>query len=95
MRSAIGTQLDAFPCWMIARSLETLSLRMAAANRNGQIVAEFLKTHPAVARVYYLGFLPEGSPERKVYERSATRRARRSPSTSTAARPRRFAFSTP
>ena len=28
LRSAIGTQLDAFPCWMIARSLETLSLRM-------------------------------------------------------------------
>src|SRR6187200_1056584 len=47
LRSAIGTQLDAFPCWMIARSLETLSLRMAAGNRNGRIVADFLKAHPA------------------------------------------------
>jgi methionine-gamma-lyase len=68
LRSAIGTQLDAFPCWMIARSLETLSLRMAAASRNGEIVAEFLKDHPAVAHVYHLGFLPEGSPERRVYD---------------------------
>ena len=69
LRSAIGTQLDAFPCWMIARSLETLSLRMNAGTRNGQIVADFLKSHPAVERVDHLSFLAEGSLERKVYER--------------------------
>jgi methionine-gamma-lyase len=68
LRSAIGTQLDAFPCWMIARSLETLSLRMKGANENAQIVAEFLEAHPQVARVHYLGFLPEGSPEKRVYD---------------------------
>ena len=68
LRSAIGTQLDAFPCWMIARSLETLSLRMHAGTRNGQIVADFLKSHPAVSRVDHLSFLAEGSPERRVYE---------------------------
>jgi methionine-gamma-lyase len=68
LRSAIGTQLDAFPCWMIARSLETLSLRMNAGTQNGQIVADFLKSHPAVSRVDHLSFLPEGSPERRVYE---------------------------
>ena len=68
LRSAIGTQLDAFPCWMIARSLETLSLRMNAGTRNGQIVADFLKSHPAVSRVDHLSFLAEGSPERRVYE---------------------------
>jgi methionine-gamma-lyase len=72
LRSAIGTQLDAFPCWMIARSLETLSLRMAAANRNGQIVAEFLNSHPAVAHVYHLDFLPEDSPQQKVYAAQCT-----------------------
>src|SRR5436189_1352771 len=38
LRSAIGTQLDAFPCWMIARSLETLTLRMKAGTRNAQKV---------------------------------------------------------
>jgi methionine-gamma-lyase len=68
LRSAIGTQLDAFPCWMIARSLETLSLRMRGASRNGEIVADFLRSHPSVAHVYYLGFLPEGSAERRVYD---------------------------
>ena len=74
LRSAIGTQLDAFPCWMIARSLETLSLRMAAATRNAQVVAEFLKSHPAVERVDHLSFLAEGSPGAESL-RHAVRRA--------------------
>lgn len=69
LRSAIGTSLDPFPCWMLARSLETLSLRMNAANRNGEIVAAALKEHPAVARVHHLAYLPEGSPARATYDR--------------------------
>jgi methionine-gamma-lyase len=68
LRSAIGTQLDPHSCWMIGRSLETLALRMSAANRNAGIVAQFLAGHPQVAKVHHLGYLPEGSPERRVYE---------------------------
>jgi methionine-gamma-lyase len=68
LRSAIGTQLDAFPCWMIARSLETLSLRMTCATRNAKVVADFLKSHPSVAEVDHLSFLPEGTAARKVYD---------------------------
>ncbi len=68
LRSAIGTQLDPHSCWMIGRSLETLSLRMSAANRNAEIAARFLAEHPRVAKVHHLAYLPEGSPERRVYE---------------------------
>ena len=68
LRSAIGTQLDPHSCWMIGRSLETLALRMSAANRNAEIVARFLSGHPKVAKVYHLAGLPEGSPARRVYE---------------------------
>jgi methionine-gamma-lyase len=68
LRSAIGTQLDPHSCWMIGRSLETLALRMSAANRNGEIVAKFLAEHPQVAKVHHLAYLPENSPERRVYE---------------------------
>jgi methionine-gamma-lyase len=68
LRSAIGTQLDPHSCWMLGRSLETLALRMTAANRNGEIVAKFLHEHPQVARVHHLAYLPEASPARKVYE---------------------------
>ena len=34
LRGAIGTQLDPHSCWMLARSLETLSLRMTQGCRN-------------------------------------------------------------
>jgi methionine-gamma-lyase len=67
LRSAIGTQLDPYSCWLIGRSLETLALRMSAANRNAETVARFLSGHPKVTRVHHLAFLPEGSPARKVY----------------------------
>ncbi len=50
MRSAIGTQLDPHSCWMLGRSLETLSLRMKAAVANAVAVADFLRGHARVAR---------------------------------------------
>ncbi len=68
LRSAIGTQLDPHSCWMLGRSLETLSLRMNAANRNAQIVAAFLAEHAHVARVHHLDYLPEGSDGARVYK---------------------------
>ena len=68
LRSAIGTQLDPHSCWMLGRSLETLALRMNAANRNGEIVAAFLHEHPSVAKVHHLAYLPEGSRAKEVYE---------------------------
>ncbi len=68
LRSSIGTQLDPHSCWMLGRSLETLALRMNAANRNAEIVAAFLHEHPSVAKVHHLAYLPEGSRARKVYE---------------------------
>ena len=55
LRSAIGTQLDPHSCWMLGRSLETLTLRMHAAARSAELVATFLADHPAVTKVHFLG----------------------------------------
>ncbi|MCB5176555.1 MULTISPECIES: cystathionine gamma-synthase family protein [Microvirga] len=68
LRSAIGTQLDPHSCWMLGRSLETLALRMNAANRNAEIVAAFLNDHPSVVKLHHLAYLPEGSRAKEVYE---------------------------
>jgi methionine-gamma-lyase len=68
LRSAIGTQLDPHSCWMLGRSLETLALRMSAANRNAEIVAQFLHEHPSIVKVHHLAYLPEGSRAKEVYE---------------------------
>ncbi|SEE02753.1 methionine-gamma-lyase [Rhizobiales bacterium GAS191] len=67
LRGAIGTQLDPHSCWMLGRSLETLSLRMREAGRNAEIVANFLKGHPRVKQVHALSLLVPESAACKVY----------------------------
>jgi methionine-gamma-lyase len=61
LRGAIGTQLDPHSCWMLGRSLETLSIRMERADRNARAVAGFLREHAKVAKVHYLPFNPPDS----------------------------------
>jgi len=72
LRGSVGTQLDPHSCWMLGRSLETLALRMQRATDNAGRVAEFLRDHPRVDRVHWLGFLPEGSATQEVYARQCT-----------------------
>lgn len=72
LRGSFGTQLDPHSCWMLGRSLETLGLRMERANTNARLVAEWLAAHPKVAKLHYLGLLPEGSPEKALYDRQCT-----------------------
>lgn len=67
LRGGIGTQLDPHSCWMLGRSLETLSIRMEKANGNARAVAEFLRTHPKVEKIHYLPFDDAESPTGRVY----------------------------
>ncbi|MGV7218457.1 cystathionine gamma-synthase family protein [Bradyrhizobium sp. UFLA05-112] len=69
LRGAIGTQLDPHSCWMISRSLETLSIRMEKADGNARLVADFLRDHPKVAKVHYLGHHEATSPAGRVFAR--------------------------
>jgi methionine-gamma-lyase len=71
MRNVIGTICDPNTAWMLSRSLETLELRMSRAGENAAKVCAFLRDHPKVEHVGYLGFLPEG-PQRDIYERHCT-----------------------
>jgi methionine-gamma-lyase len=72
LRGAVGTQLDPHSCWMLGRSLETLALRMERSNSNARVIAELLRDHPKVEKVHYLPFLPEESPQRRVYALQCT-----------------------
>jgi methionine-gamma-lyase len=69
MRTILGTMCDPHTGWLLMRSLETLKLRMTAAAEGARRVARFLRGHQAVASVWYLGFLPEGHPDRPLFER--------------------------
>jgi len=69
LRGALGTQLDPNTAWMIMRSMETLSLRMHKSAQNAALVANFLRTHPKIAHVNYLGFLAADDPRQAVFKR--------------------------
>lgn len=59
MRNTVGTITDPNTAWMLLRSLETLELRMSRAGKNAARVCTFLRSHPKVETVGYLGFLAE------------------------------------
>ena len=69
LRGALGTQLDPNTAWMIMRSMETLALRMAKSAENASVVANFLRTHPKIAAVNYLGFLGKDDPRYALFQR--------------------------
>src|SRR5260370_266021 len=72
LRGAIGTQLDPHSCWMISRSLETLSIRMEKADRNARLVADYLRDHAKVADVHYLAHHDGASPAGRLFARQCT-----------------------
>ncbi|QNP45276.1 cystathionine gamma-synthase family protein [Sphingomonas sediminicola] len=72
MRNTIGTICDPNTAWMLLRSLETLELRMERAGLNAERVCAFLRDHPKVESVGYLGFLEEGSRQADIYKRHCT-----------------------
>jgi methionine-gamma-lyase len=69
LRNTIGTITDPHTSWMLLRSLETVALRMERAAENAHTVCEFLRDHPKVERVGYLGFLDSGSEQGRIFNR--------------------------
>ena len=53
-RSA-GTGLAPMDCFLVARGIKTLAVRMPQHNSNGMAIAKFLEAHPKVKRVLYPG----------------------------------------
>ena len=75
LRNTIGTITDPNTAWMLLRSLETLELRMTRAGENADRICRFLKEHPKVESVGYLGFLLEDGGDARqadIYRRHCT-----------------------
>ena len=54
-RELTGPSLSAHAAYLMLRSLKTLGLRVQRQNDNALALAQFLETHPKVARVFYPG----------------------------------------
>jgi len=72
LRNTIGTICDPNTAWMLLRSLETLELRMDRAGQNAVKVCDFLRDHPKVEKINYLGFLEPGSRQADIFDRHCT-----------------------
>ena len=68
LRNTMGGITDPNTAWMLMRSLETVELRMQRAGENAAKVCAFLRDHPKVEKLGYLGII-EDKRQQDIYER--------------------------
>ena len=71
-RTFFGNIAGPFTGFLLMRSLETLKVRMEREMETAILIADFLRDHPKVARVSYLGHLREGDPAYEIYTAQCT-----------------------
>lgn len=59
MRTFLGSMAGPWTGWLLLRSLETLKPRMETQARGAAEVAAFLKDHPKVRTLHYLGYIED------------------------------------
>jgi len=64
LQNAVGSIPSPFDCYLLIRSIKTLSVRMERHNKNGMEVAKFLSEHKKIKRVMYPGL--ESDPNYKI-----------------------------
>ena len=64
LQNAVGSIPSPFDCYLLIRSIKTLSVRMERHNKNGMEVAKFLSKHKKIKRVMYPGL--ESDPNYKI-----------------------------
>jgi len=69
MRTFTGNMVSPFTAWLLTRSMTTLSLRMERQAASAAKVADFLRDHPKVRTVNYLGHLQPGDPRHDLFKR--------------------------
>jgi cystathionine beta-lyase/cystathionine gamma-synthase len=55
LQNAVGAIPSPFDCYLLTRSIKTLSVRMQKHNENGETVAKFLDSHPKILKIHYPG----------------------------------------
>lgn len=56
IQNASGAVPGPHDCWLVLRGIKTLHVRMQRHCENGEKIAHYLRSHPKVERVYWIGF---------------------------------------
>ena len=70
LQNSTGAILPPLDCWLLLRSLKTLTLRIERHGKNAMLVARWLEQHPKVTDIYYPGL--EKHPGHKLSCRQAS-----------------------
>ena len=67
VRKTLGTTQAPFEAWLVLQGIKTLPARLKLHCDNAQLIASWLESHPAVARVYYPGM--DACPQKSLADR--------------------------
>lgn len=67
LRTFLGNLPSPNTSWLLLRSLETLKVRMDQQEKNAIQIAQYLSTHPKVAKVYFLGLLEKDTSQFEIF----------------------------
>ncbi len=56
IQNASGAVPGPHDCWLVLRGIKTLHVRMQRHCENGEKIAHYLRSHPKVEKVYWIGF---------------------------------------
>jgi cystathionine gamma-lyase len=67
LQNAIGAVPAPFDCFMVARGLKTLGMRMRLHQENGLKIAKSLENNPRISKIIYPGL--ESHPQHELFKR--------------------------
>ena len=59
LQNAVGAVPSPFDCYLLTRSIKTLSVRMKQHNENALKIADYLNTNPKILKIHYPGIDPK------------------------------------
>jgi cystathionine beta-lyase/cystathionine gamma-synthase len=59
LQNAVGAVPSPFDCYLLTRSIKTLSVRMKQHNENALRIADYLNTNPKILKIHYPGIDPK------------------------------------
>ena len=72
LRPLLGGSIDPHTCWMLTRSMETLTLRMTRAAENATAIAKWLAERRDVQSVYFPALAKDGTRQRAIYDKQCS-----------------------
>ena len=69
IQNSVGAVLGPKDSWLLIRGIKTLAIRMEEIEQNTKAIADYLRNHPKVSKVYYPGF--EDHPGHEIHKKQS------------------------